>query len=140
MDDSLIPASVLNELDLAFADGASQPTAKVAKVLAVSPKTLQRLADDRKIVCRRKGKSHRLFAREDVEAYLRGVYECRSTSRKEKTARQSRPTTISISNFGRPDPRFQGASTVRLAKKRKRQLEAWRQGSRNSQPSENSGT
>ena len=71
-----IPESVLRQLDLAFESGPEQPTSVIAPILSMSTKTLLRLEGREQIRSRRKGTTHRLFAREDVEAYLREVYKC----------------------------------------------------------------
>lgn len=86
-----LPRSVIAALDACFETGHAQPTSRVAKTLGISASMLRRDADVGKIVCYTKNQtpaSHRVFIREDVEAYLRNRYQyspaCQSGQAKPK--------------------------------------------------------
>lgn len=95
-----IPPSVAEHLDRIFADEPFAGPGEIGRLLRVGPKTLRKLGDQGFIRYRLKGTSHRQYAREDVEAYIRGDMPCRSTGHEEKTAPTKRRsgTTTSKSN------------------------------------------
>ncbi|HVI30418.1 hypothetical protein [Hansschlegelia sp.] len=92
-----IPAALKAELDALF-DGtwlASHP--KVAALLRISDKTLKQLGDDGLIRYRLRGRVWRVYAREDIEAYV-GAEPCPSTARNAETAPTARSSGTSTSS------------------------------------------
>lgn len=135
-DDDQIPESVLRALDEAFQASHELGTVAVAAILSYSTKTLLRLADKGQIRCRLKGTTHRLFARDDVEAHLRERYRCQSIGQSSKTARSVRTSTYSISSLSRSARYEAKDSLVQRARRRKRQLAELKTNSGNSRNSE----
>jgi hypothetical protein len=91
-----IAPSLVEALNKLFANRVFASGSQLAAVLGLSVKTLSRLGDAGKIGWRPKGSSkqpHRNYAREDVEAYLRGERPCPYTYRAVKTAARAVRTT-----------------------------------------------
>jgi hypothetical protein len=81
----VISPTLVVALDAAFEGGPLQATEKVAKLLGISARTLQRLGDERKIRHRPKGTAHRQYTRDDVEAHLARAFTWAHTYPDERT-------------------------------------------------------
>ena len=119
-----IPAAMIPLLDELYAGKVFAESSQVARVLGISTRTLRRLSETARIGWQPKGASeknpHRLYAREDVEAYLRGEQaQCPFISSKTKTGSRRAKTTTSTSGSHRRVQRNR-SDTTDLQELRKR--------------------
>jgi hypothetical protein len=91
-----IPDSIRRRLDELYSGGIWASNPAVAGLLGLSAKWLTQLGNEGRIHFRLKGKSHRQYAREDVEAHLRGE-TCQSIDQSVKTAALNRRFGITTS-------------------------------------------
>jgi len=118
-----IPPSLTKELNRLFDGRVFASNAEVAHLLGVNPVTLRRMGDDQKIGYRLKVTSHRQYAREDIEAHLRGEKPvCPSIVRKTKTATTNRRSTNTTSNSKRKARKNPNAFTAAQAKGQRKPL------------------
>jgi len=95
-DHPALPPSIHAELDAAFRIGPLISEAAAARVIGFSADSLRREREDGKISYRLRRK-RRVYAREDIEAYLAEDRQCQSTGPSARTARSNRRITSSIS-------------------------------------------
>lgn len=98
-----IPPSVSAALDELFREECFIAHKAVAEFLKMSDTWLRRLGNDAHIEFFPKGKSHRVYAREHIEAFLRGRDQCQSTGRKTprvNTSRRSITMTFKSKSLG----------------------------------------
>jgi hypothetical protein len=114
-------------LDELFRDRIFVETTSLAKWLGVSAKTVRRLGDDGAIGWRPKGGSkgrpHRMYAREDVEAYLRGEEPCPFTCRGIKPDNRKPKSINTTSSYIRRGQRSVVVFSAKWAMEQKRQRE-----------------
>lgn len=116
-----IPAALTIELDALFTGTWVVSHPQAAALLRISEKTLKKLGDERLIRYRLRGRVWRVYAREDIEAYV-GAEPCQSTDRKiamEPTARTSGTTTSSSARRQGKVVAFTAARGRELVRKRR---------------------
>ena len=95
-----LPRALVDRLDAAFSGRWLISHPQAAALLETSEKTLKSIGDEKRINYRLRGRKWRVYAREDIEAYV-GTPQCQSSDQSAQTAPTARSPGTTTSSSAR---------------------------------------